>query len=132
MSGIFMGEYFYDRTDKVCKICGSSVWDAYGDFYICLNCKKNLFEEDVLKQNSHYSPSIIIGYDDNKKDDSEIKYVIDSTGNTIIFKDEVEAKKYLVNCGLVRKTTFKSMGVDLYCFNDFYFIDQIQENCYGK
>ena len=129
MSGIFRGEYFYDSTNKICKICGSPVWDAYGNFYVCLKCKKELGEEDVCKQNPHYLPKVFIGYE-SKKDDNEFEYIVDSSGNIMIFKNEAEAKKYLIDVGLVSKNIFKSLGVEFYSFDDFYFIDQVEENHY--
>jgi hypothetical protein len=129
MSGIFVGEYFYDSTDKVCKLCGSPVWDVYGDFYICLKCKKDLFEENVSKQNPYCSPKVYVGYE-SQKNDGQVEYIADTDENTMIFNNVAEAKKYLIDVGLVSKNIFKSLGVEFYSFDDFYFIDQVEENYY--
>jgi len=131
MSGIFVGEFFYDSTNKICKICSSPVWDAYGDFYVCLKCKKNLSDKDVLKQNPYNYSSVVVGYY-GQENNNELKYIVDSTGNTMIFKNVFEAKNYLIDCGLVKKTIYKNLNIELYHFNDFYFIDQVQEGCYVK
>ncbi len=104
MSGIFHEGRWYENTDKVCRRCGSPVYesDTPGYSYQCFGCDENFYSFEVDEQDGLYLPPVkvarpVYGITGIKA----LEYLLDEYGEPRIFRNQPEAEAFLLAHGYI-------------------------------
>lgn len=97
MSGIIFENEFKENTDYICRICGNPVWEINEPKYAwkCYTCNNKFEYDDVSEQCPHHHPAVWISFNPY----NESIFCLDSNGDKMKFKSQIEAECYLLEKG---------------------------------
>ena len=94
MSGIIYKGDFKENTDYICVKCNNPVWEINEPKYAweCYGCESKFEYDDVLEQSPYYHSPVWVCF----KQDGKFEFLLNSDGERINFKTQIEAECYLL------------------------------------